>query len=209
MFERAQLTMELMAYRLDRLASLGLDLYITEFLFYTSTLGNGGAPINNMDQVGGGPGAGGGAKGEVWGLWPRAQRHLPASHRAGAAGRRGAGLAWRSVMCTQVTCSTGTRLQTPVAADRSGRPCPDGCLHAWSTTTSSHRLPHIQRPKLLHHDTLDGGPGSASAHASLSPASTCVRTAAPQDTLANTYRTYITAWYSHPAIKGILQWGFW
>ena len=44
-----QLSMELMAYRLDKLATLGLKLYVTEFLFPTAWTGDGG--VNNMTQV--------------------------------------------------------------------------------------------------------------------------------------------------------------
>lgn len=46
-FREDTVSLELMANRLDKLASLGLDLYITEFSFVSDWSSN----INYMDEV--------------------------------------------------------------------------------------------------------------------------------------------------------------
>lgn len=46
----SQTSFELMAYRLDKLATLGVRLYITEYLFPSFWAAEGG--VNTMSQVG-------------------------------------------------------------------------------------------------------------------------------------------------------------
>lgn len=144
---------ELMAFRIDRLAELGLELYVTEFLFPTDW--NNGNPVNLMSQVGGRALCGWGAAHQREGA-PRSGRfaHGTSAMRSGRRGGQG------SAPSSSV-CGTERSPHWPTAPCVSARPVPRG------------------------------------------------RPASPQATLASTYTTWLTVWFSHPAIKAVLLWGFW